>query len=50
MPVSAKEKTGINELLDMVLLVSDVEEHKADKMSRPPVWSSKPTWKKAAAR
>src|SRR5579862_590726 len=30
-PVSAKEKTGINELLDMVLLVSDVEEHKADK-------------------
>jgi translation initiation factor IF-2 len=30
MPVSAKEKTGINELLDMVLLVSDVEEHKAD--------------------
>ena len=31
MPVSAKEKTGINELLDMVLLVSDVEEHKADK-------------------
>ena len=31
MPVSAKEKTGINELLDMVLLVSDVEELKADK-------------------
>ena len=31
MPVSAKEKTGINELLDMVLLVSDVEEHKADR-------------------
>jgi translation initiation factor IF-2 len=31
LPVSAKEKTGINELLDMVLLVSDVEEHKADK-------------------
>lgn len=30
-PVSAKEKTGINDLLDMVLLVSDVEEHKADK-------------------
>ena len=30
-PVSAKEKTGLNELLDMVLLVSDVEEHKADK-------------------
>lgn len=30
-PVSAKEKTGIKELLDMVLLVSDVEEHKADK-------------------
>jgi translation initiation factor IF-2 len=30
-PVSAKEKTGINELLDMILLVSDVEEHKADK-------------------
>jgi translation initiation factor IF-2 len=30
-PVSAKEKTGINELLDMVLLVSDVEELKADK-------------------
>jgi len=31
MPVSAKEKTGIDELLDMVLLVSDVEELKADK-------------------
>jgi translation initiation factor IF-2 len=31
LPVSAKEKTGINELLDMVLLVSDVEEHKADR-------------------
>jgi translation initiation factor IF-2 len=31
LPVSAKEQTGINELLDMVLLVSDVEEHKADK-------------------
>jgi translation initiation factor IF-2 len=31
MPVSAKEKTGLNELLDMVLLVSDVEELKADK-------------------
>ena len=31
MPVSAKEGTGINELLDMVLLVSDLEEHKADK-------------------
>ena len=31
MPVSAKEGTGISELLDMVLLVSDVEEHKADK-------------------
>jgi translation initiation factor IF-2 len=30
-PVSAKEKTGINELLDMILLVSDVEELKADK-------------------
>ena len=30
-PVSAKEKTGINELLDIVLLVSDLEEHKADK-------------------
>lgn len=30
-PVSAKEKTGINELLDMVLLVSDVEELKAEK-------------------
>jgi translation initiation factor IF-2 len=31
LPVSAKEKTGISDLLDMVLLVSDVEEHKADK-------------------
>jgi len=30
MPVSAKEKTGINELLDMILLVADVEELKAD--------------------
>jgi translation initiation factor IF-2 len=30
-PVSAKERTGINELLDIVLLVSDLEEHKADK-------------------
>jgi translation initiation factor IF-2 len=30
-PVSAKEQTGVNELLDMVLLVSDVEEHRADK-------------------
>lgn len=30
-PVSAKEKTGLDELLDMVMLVSDVEEHKADK-------------------
>jgi translation initiation factor IF-2 len=32
-PVSAKEKTGINELLDIVLLVSDLEEHKADKIA-----------------
>jgi translation initiation factor IF-2 len=31
MPVSAKTKDGIPELLDMVLLVSDVEELKADK-------------------
>jgi translation initiation factor IF-2 len=31
MPVSAKEKTGINELREMVLLVSDVEELKADR-------------------
>jgi translation initiation factor IF-2 len=30
-PVSAKEKTGLSELLDMVMLVSDVEELKADK-------------------
>jgi translation initiation factor IF-2 len=30
-PVSAKEKTGINELLDIILLVADLEEHKADK-------------------
>lgn len=30
MPVSAKAKTGINELLDMILLVTDVEELKAD--------------------
>ena len=30
MPVSAKDKTGIKELLDMVLLVADVEELKAD--------------------
>jgi translation initiation factor IF-2 len=29
-PVSAKEKTGLNELLDMILLVADVEELKAD--------------------
>ncbi len=29
MPVSAKEKTGLNELLDMILLVADVEELKA---------------------
>lgn len=31
MPVSAKNKEGLNELLDMVLLVSDVEELKADR-------------------
>jgi translation initiation factor IF-2 len=31
MPVSAKTKEGINELLDMILLVADVEELKADK-------------------
>jgi translation initiation factor IF-2 len=31
MPVSAKAKQGINELLDMILLVADVEELKADK-------------------
>ena len=30
MPVSAKNKTGITELLDMLLLVTDVEELKAD--------------------
>jgi translation initiation factor IF-2 len=30
MPVSAKAKTGLNELLDMILLVADVEELKAD--------------------
>jgi translation initiation factor IF-2 len=30
MPVSAKEKTGLSELLDMILLVADVEELKAD--------------------
>jgi translation initiation factor IF-2 len=30
MPVSAKEKTGLDELLDMILLVADVEELKAD--------------------
>jgi len=31
MPVSAKTKDGIKELLDMILLVADVEELKADK-------------------
>ncbi len=31
MPVSAKTKEGINELIDMVLLVADVEELKADR-------------------
>jgi translation initiation factor IF-2 len=31
MPVSAKTKEGLNELLDMILLVADVEELKADK-------------------
>jgi translation initiation factor IF-2 len=30
MPVSAKEKKGLDELLDMILLVADVEELKAD--------------------
>ncbi len=30
LPVSAKNQTGINELLDMILLVTDVEELKAD--------------------
>jgi translation initiation factor IF-2 len=30
MPVSAREKTGLKELLDMILLVADVEELKAD--------------------
>jgi len=30
MPVSAKTKEGLNELLDMILLVADVEELKAD--------------------
>jgi translation initiation factor IF-2 len=30
MPVSAKEKQGLDELLDMILLVADVEELKAD--------------------
>jgi translation initiation factor IF-2 len=29
-PVSAKEKTGLEELVDMILLVADVEELKAD--------------------
>lgn len=31
MPVSAKNKEGLKELLDMILLVADVEELKADK-------------------
>ena len=31
MPVSAKTKEGINELLDMILLVADVEELKAER-------------------
>ncbi len=31
MPVSAKTKEGVKELLDMILLVADVEELKADK-------------------
>lgn len=31
MPVSAKTKEGINELLDMILLVADVEELKAEE-------------------
>jgi len=31
MPVSAKTKDGINELLDMILLVADVEELKAEE-------------------
>lgn len=31
MPVSAKTKEGINELLDMILLVADVEDLKADE-------------------
>lgn len=31
MPVSAKTREGLNELLDMILLVADVEELKADK-------------------
>lgn len=31
MPVSAKTKEGVNELLDMILLVADVEELKAER-------------------
>ncbi|MFA5114205.1 MAG: translation initiation factor IF-2 [Candidatus Margulisiibacteriota bacterium] len=35
MPVSAKQKTGINELLEMVLLLADVQELKADPKATP---------------
>jgi translation initiation factor IF-2 len=35
MPVSAKQKTGINELLEMVLLLADVQELKADPKAIP---------------
>jgi translation initiation factor IF-2 len=35
MPVSAKQKTGINELLEMVLLTADLQELKADPHAVP---------------
>jgi translation initiation factor IF-2 len=35
LPVSAKQKTGINELLEMVLLTADVQELKADPNAAP---------------
>ena len=33
-PISAKERTGIDNLLEMILLVSDVQDHKANPQAR----------------
>jgi translation initiation factor IF-2 len=49
-PVSARTGVGLNELIEMILLVADLQELKANPKRRPSARSSRPSSTRTAAR